>query len=169
LIMCIAPSYILISILFFSYRSKFLLVLRVGFIVLIGISLFSQINNPNSTVKEDYRGAIEFVTNQSKRDDIIAVTAPFTIFPFKYYYEGEARLTSVPEWDLSTSIPVFDEETTVAQLSKINQKYNYLFLVASYDQGYEKKLIDLVNMNAKLVDTQNFPGKIKVLKYKTIK
>jgi mannosyltransferase len=169
LIMCIAPSYILISILFFSYRSKFLILLRVTFIFLIGISLFVQIGNPYSNVKENYSQAIEYVSSQSKRDDIIAVTAPFTIFPFKYYYQGETRITSIPEWDLTNSIPAFDEEVTLVQLSKLSQKYNNLYLVASYDQGYEKKLLDLVNTKAKLVESKSFPGKIKVLKYKTIK
>jgi mannosyltransferase len=157
LIMCLPPLYILIALLLFSQKNNLLKVLRPIFILAMIASLVVQIVNPKAPIKEDYRGVINYVISQVKSNDIVAATAPFTIYPFDYYYNGSAKLITVPDWDRKSGIPDFNEAKFIDQLDVLSKDNNKLYLVLSYDQGYEKKVVNIVNTKLDLESEKEFP------------
>ena len=165
LIMCLVPLYIIIASLLFSFQSKIMYFLRFVLVVAMALALFVQITSPDIAVKENYRGVINYVINQSQNTDVIAVSAPFTIYPFYYYYNGSAKLSTIPQWDLTTAIPAFTEDGLAKQMQEFKQKNNRLYLVLSYDQGYEKKIKNYADYNFKLLSEQTFSPRLNLYVY----
>jgi uncharacterized membrane protein len=165
LIMCLVPTYIILGSLLFSFQSKVLYLLRIALVAAMILGLFVQINSSDIAVKENYRGIINYVINSSQNTDVIAVSTPFTIYPFYYYYNGSAKLTTIPQWDLTTAIPAFTEENLEKQMQDFKEKNKRLYLVLSYDQGYEKKIKDYADYNFKFVSEQTFSPKLNLYIY----
>jgi mannosyltransferase len=165
LIMCLVPTYIIISSLLFSFQGKVVYFLRFGLVSAMVLALFVQITSPDIVVKENYRGIINYVINQSQNTDVIAVSAPFTIYPFYYYYNGSAKLSTIPQWDLTTAIPEFTEENLAKQMQEFKEKNKRLYLVLSYDQGYEKKIKNYADSNFKFISEQTFSPKLNLYIY----
>ena len=165
LIMCLVPTYIILASLLFSFESKIVYFLRFSLVAAMILGLFVQIISPDIAVKENYRGVINYVINQSQDSDIIAVSAPFTIYPFYYYYNGSAKLTTIPQWDLTTAIPEFTEANLAKQMNEFKEKSRRLYLVLSYDQGYEKKIKNYADYNFKFVSEQSFSPKLNLYIY----
>jgi mannosyltransferase len=165
LIMCLVPTYMMIGSLLFSFQSKIIYFLRFSLVAAMILGLFIQITSPDITVKENYRGVINYVINQSQNTDVIAVSAPFTIYPFYYYYNGSAKLSTIPQWDLTTAIPEFTEENLAKQMQEFKEKNKRLYLVLSYDQGYEKKVKNYADYNFKFVSEQTFSPKLNLYIY----
>lgn len=165
LIMCLVPTYIIIGSLLFSFNSRVTYFLRFGLVAAMILGLFVQIVSPDISVKENYRGVINYVINSSQNTDVIAVSAPFTIYPFYYYYNGSAKLSTIPQWDLTTAIPEFTEENLAKQMQEFKEKNKKLYLVLSYDQGYEKKIKNYADNNFKFVSEQTFSPKLNLYVY----
>ena len=165
LIMCLPPLYLLIAIVLFSSRSKVLGIIRFSFITAMLAGLAIQISNPNSPVKENYRGAINYVINSAQPKDIVATSAPFTIYPFDYYYNGRSDLVTVPAWDRKAGIPPYEEVKVHEQLTKMSEKYERLFIIMSYDQGFEKDIKSFLDSKYKLTETKNFSPKLNLYVY----
>lgn len=81
--------------------------------------------------------------------DIIAVSAPFTIYPIEYTYKGPARIDTIPTWSRysDNTIPQFSYEDLYAQLQEYEKRYHRLFVVLSYDQGYESDIRQMLDQN----------------------
>jgi mannosyltransferase len=165
LIMCLVPTYIIIASLLFSFQGKIAYFLRFGLVAAMMLGLYVQIVSPDIVVKENYRGIINYVINQSQNTDVIAVSAPFTIYPFYYYYNGSAKLSTIPQWDLTTAIPEFTESNLALQMQDFKSKNNRLYLVLSYDQGYEQKIKTYADSNFKLLSQQTFSPKLNLYVY----
>lgn len=165
LIMCLVPTYIVIGSLLFSFRSNITYFLRFGLVCAMALGLVIQIVSPDIAVKENYRGVINYVINSSESNDVIAVSAPFTIYPFYYYYNGSAKLSTIPQWDLTTAIPAFTEENMAKQMQEFKEKNKRLYLVLSYDQGYEKMIKNYADYNFKFVSEQTFSPKLNLYIY----
>ena len=165
LIMCLPPLYLLIGVLLFSTRSMVLGIIRFSFIFLMIGGLVVQIINPNSPVKENYKGAINYVINYAQPKDIVATSAPFTIFPFDYYYNGRSDLVTVPAWDRKAGIPSYDAIKVHEQLTNMSEKYERLFIIMSYDQGFEKDIKSFLDTKYKLTETKNFSPKLNLYVY----
>jgi mannosyltransferase len=157
LIMCLPPLYLLITLILFSFPNNFLKNAKHVFLSLIIFSLIVQINDRFSPVKEDYRGVINEVIAQASPEDVVATTAPFTIFPFEYYYNGSAKLVTLPNWDRKNSIPQFSESKVSEELKGLAQVHKKLYLVSSYDQGYEKNIESLVSSKLDFERKKEFP------------
>ncbi len=167
LIMCLPPLYILIALLLFNLKTTFTKPLKSILLMCMMGSLVIQIANPSASVKEDYRGVINYVISQVKRDDVVAASAPFTIFPFDYYYNGSAKLVTVPNWEREkgSGIPPFDEGKLVAQLEDLSKDYNKFYLIMSYDQGYEKKVENIVKDRLDFESQKDY-ARIKLMVFK---
>jgi mannosyltransferase len=165
LIMSLIPTYIILGSLLFSFQSRVVYFLRFTLVAAMILGLFIQINSPDIAVKENYRGVINYMINQSQNNDVIAVSAPFTIYPFYYYYNGSAKLSTIPQWDLTTAIPEFSEGNLATQMQEFKEKNKRLYLVLSYDQGYEKKIKDYADYNFKFVSEQTFSPKLNLYVY----
>jgi mannosyltransferase len=167
LIMCLPPLYILVALLLFAQKNNLLKIIRPVFLILMIITLGVQITNANSPVKEDYRGVINNVIAKVQRNDIVAVTAPFTVYPFDYYYNGSAKLVTIPSWDRKSGIPAFDEPKFVKQVDDLSKNNSRLYLVMSYDQGYETRIVDIMKSKLDFESEQNYPRiKLMVFRFK---
>jgi len=98
-----------------------------------------QATSSATPVKEDYRGAAELLEAKVTPSDLVVVSSPFTIWPFERYYDGDARVVTLPEWDRRQEggLPAFDEAALPAQVDELVAGHQRVYLLLSYDQGYE--------------------------------
>lgn len=168
LIFTIPPLYLLISSLFAHYPPR---VGQYGRIALIGIMaamLAVEIISPSTPVKENYREAAQFLEQNATAQDIIVLSAPFTIYPVEYYYRGDAAIATLPIWDKYSygAIPAFSEETLPEDVAKISGKHQNLYLLVSYDQGYQKTVEDYFLTRYEQLSKQNFSPGLDLYVYK---
>lgn len=110
-------------------------------ISMLSLMLYQNVSS-STPVKENYEGTAEYLRENASPQDIIAVSAPFTIYPIEYSYGGNSRITTIPEWNRfdEGGIPPFNRENLEIQIKKYETQYAKLFLVLSYDQGYEDEI-----------------------------
>ena len=95
-----------------------------------------QAVDPASPVQEDYRAAAE-LAEQARPQDVVAISSPFTVYPFEYYYDGAAKVTTLPYWNRQEAAPAYDPAQLPAQVDALTAGHQYVYLLLSYDQGYE--------------------------------
>jgi len=134
---------------------------------MLGASTYQNIS-ANTTVREDYRSVSAYLTQDANAQDIVAVSAPFTIYPIEYSYDGNAKLVTIPEWNRYTqgSIPPFAEDQLKNQIEGYRNTYQRVFLVLSYNQGYQEKIRSYFDNNYELLSQREFPYNISVRIYK---
>lgn len=142
LIFTLPALYIFLSYMILGYKHNLSVFIRIGIIALMFITLGVEIFNANAPVKENYRGAAEYLTAHAGTSDIIVLSAPFTIYPVEYYYKGAATLATLPIWDQSKfgPIPPFVEADLPKQVDQLNQGHANVWVLLSYDQGYQDKV-----------------------------
>ncbi|MCL4398151.1 glycosyltransferase family 39 protein [Patescibacteria group bacterium] len=138
-----------------------LLVIMVGLLLVQNFSV-------NTPVKEDYQQVSNFLDQNAAPQDIIAVSAPFTIYPLEYSYTGHTKIVTIPLWDQYAvgPTPPFTVNSMQSQLASYSQIYNRLFLVLSYDQGYESRIRNYMDTHYKLLEDKVFPSGIDLRVYK---
>lgn len=144
LIFTLPALYLLVAwLLVEAYPSTLSRYLRVGLVVAMAATLAAQVASSQTPVKENYREASDLLEEVAGPADVIAVSAPFTIYPVLYYYGGPAAITTLPYWDRAQSgaIPPYDEARLPDELERIRAgAYRNLWVLQSYDQGYEENL-----------------------------
>jgi len=124
-----------------------------------------QAADPASPVKEDYRAAAE-LAEAARPQDVVVISSPFTIYPFEYYYDGAAKVTTLPEWNRQEAAPSFDPATMPAQVQSLAAGHQYVYLLLSYDQGYEDDIYQYFASNYELTaSTSPSPG-LRMLVYR---
>ena len=139
----VAPTlYLFISWLFSTYEGKLEWVLKSVLVVAMAAMVVSQGVGSQVPVREDFRLASSLISKQATSRDIVAVSAPFTVYPFEYYYRGPARVATIPAWDRLARgpIPKFSQAELVEETNNFKSLYSRIWLVTSYDQGYEKEI-----------------------------
>lgn len=63
-------------------------------VVMLSASTYQNIS-ANTTAREDYKSVGTYLTQNATAQDIIAVSAPFTIYPIEYSYDGSAKLVTI--------------------------------------------------------------------------
>jgi mannosyltransferase len=103
------------------------------------LTSIQQDKSPYTPVKEDYKDVAQTIQKEAGPQDIVVLSAPFTIYPFEYYYTGNAQIDTIPIWDRGTpgAIPAFSKKTLPTQAKQIAAYHHYLYLVLSQNQGYE--------------------------------
>jgi mannosyltransferase len=139
MISCVAPLLIVIVWLISNYGKRLATVAVAVILVVITLTSIQQDKSPYTPVKEDYRGVAQTIQKEAGPQDIIVLSAPFTIYPFEYYYTGNAQIDTIPIWDRGTpgAIPPFSKKTLPAQAKQIAAYHRHLYLVLSQNQGYE--------------------------------
>lgn len=138
LIFVVPSLYLFISWLFSTYSRKMEFGFKALVAALMAVMLVSQSRGSNVPVKENYQAASDLVTKYASASDIVAVSAPFTVYPFEYYYRGKARVITVPMWDRLARgpIPPYSPAKMEDEADKLKAVYSRVWLVMSYDQGY---------------------------------
>jgi mannosyltransferase len=142
LIFTMPSMYFVISWLISTYPRQLAMIVRSALILVMVSMLFVEAVSATTPVKENYREAVTYLEENAGPSDIIVVSAPFTIYPVLYYYNGAASLSTLPIWDMNKTgpIPPFDEQKLPDEVKTIARDHIHLWLLLSYDQGYQDKL-----------------------------
>lgn len=103
-----------------------------------------QATASTTPTKEDYRAASRYLEAAATPQDVVVISPPFTSYPFQYYWEGSAAVTTLPVWNRfeAGDAPAFDPATLPAQAEALKVSHHSAWLVLSYDQGYEQTIVD---------------------------
>lgn len=132
------------------------------------IGLIIQIASPFTPVKEDYASVSKYLEDKTSSRDVIAASAPFTIYPLEYYYKGSAPLTTIPVWDRFSpdGLPAYESSKLPEYADTVNGDYQTVFLVLSFDQGYQDDIHEYYANRYEELDKQTFSTGITVYQYK---
>lgn len=167
LILVTPTLFFMIALLFLHYSKKVAILLVTGFIfITFGLMLYQNIST-NTPIKENYVGAAKYVSQKATTNDIVAVTAPFTIYPFEYSYTGAAKIVTIPEWDryITGSIPPFSKTTFEKEIATFKTQYIHLYIVLSYDQGYEETIKQYLDSHLQRISLKKFSEGLEVREY----
>jgi hypothetical protein len=134
---------------------------------MLGLSVFQGIS-AQTPVKEDYSVLDTYLNKSVGPQDVVAVSVPFTIYPIEYQYQGSAKIVTIPEWDHYDvgSIPKFEMNTFINQINDLKKNYNQIDLVLSYDQGYQKDIVNYMDTHYALVQKKDFSESVELRVYK---
>ncbi len=142
------PALLLIVVRFTSSLTR--PVARVLAAVLLAVTVLGtvvQAANPETPVDEDYRTAAQLVAGGATPQDVVVLSSSFTVYPFEYYYDGDARVATLPLWDREGSAPAFDPAQLPEQVESLTEGHRYVYLLLSYDQGYEEDVFQYFQRN----------------------
>lgn len=168
LIVALPSLFLTIGAVFSMYTPKVGSLLRTGFVVASAAAFMVMVWNPATPVKENYAEANAYLSSNAQVQDVIIVSAPFTIYPFEYYYRGDAKLSTLPAWDRfeSGAIPAFYEEALPEEVKNANDSYRKAWLVLSFDQGYQSKIKDYYDQHFERLEAHTFSSDLHVYAYK---
>jgi uncharacterized membrane protein len=134
---------------------------------MLGMLLF-QNSSSLTPAKENYSRVVNYINEYTTPNDIVAVSAPFTIYPVEYLYKGPAKLVTIPLWDryVQGPIPQFNLDEFKKQIEDYQKVYNKVYVVLSYDQGYEKDLVTYLDTHYAIIGTGKFSEDIELRVYK---
>lgn len=165
----VTPSlfFIIAWVLINSFRKITSWAILTTFIVLFGFIIFQSISLGNP-VKENYQQVAEYLNHYATPSDIIVATAPFTIYPIEYTYKGTTRIATMPEWDRyqSGGIPPYNAAEIKSEVDQYKKQYIRMYVVYSYDQGYEQKIKNYLDKSFYMLDKKQFSEKLEVRVYR---
>ena len=100
--------------------------------------------------------------------DVVVLSAPFTIYPFDYYYGGSARVHTLPDWNREKPgpIPAFDAKTLPQQVASLNKNHQYAYVLLSYNQGYEDQIYQYYQRHFEHTSTQRLSPDLRLEVYR---
>lgn len=169
LIVTLPSLYLLAAYSISLYGQKAANIIMAALIACMAFSLSVEAFSPLIPANENYREAAEYIASKAKGNDIFVVSAPFTTYPIEYYYRGTAPLSTFPLWQRykdTKSIPPYSE-TALAESADIWSKtYATLYLLTSYDQGYEEKTRLYLDKRFERIETREFSPGLHLYVYK---
>lgn len=138
----IAPLTILLVWFVSHYPKKLALGVSTLLVLVTVFGFYEQVHSPATPVKEDYSQVARDVSREATPQDEVVLSAPFTIYPFQYYYNGQAQIDTLPIWNRSEegAIPPFVASKLPGEVDQLNKNHTKIYLVLSQDQGYESKI-----------------------------
>lgn len=135
-------------------------------LTMFGFMMFHTFS-PNVPIKENYKEVTEYLQENANPQDIIAVTAPFTIYPIEYNYMGDARITTIPIWDRYElgPIPEYTDDSLRQMMDQYDDVYERIFVVFSYDQGYEENIRNVLDNSYHTLESHEFSTDLYVRVY----
>lgn len=124
--------YLLVT--WFIYESKGSLRKSLTLVLILGmlLGLFNQFHDKRNPVREDYRAATNYINARVTPRDIVLLSPPYNIYPFSYYYTGNAQVESMPLWDKREGrIPTATPEILERDLNKVKDGHLKMYLLIS--------------------------------------
>lgn len=161
------PAVVLLVVAFVAaMRPRFAVVSAAVVLALTATATVAEAVRTDVPVKEDYRGAAQLLGEKATPSDLVVVSSPFTIWPFEKYYDGDAKVVTLPGWDRRGGIPAFDAAALPDQVDALASGHQRVYLLLSYDQGYETDIADFFQKNyAKVYEEDLTPG-MKIVGYR---
>lgn len=168
LILTLPSLYLVISWIFSTYPERLSRLFKVLLVGTMLATLSVEAISATTPVKENYREATEYLEEYARAHDVIVVSAPFTIYPVLYYYRGPASIETLPRWDryVTGAIPPFNEEELPNEVEEIKGNRQNLWLLLSYDQGYEENIRTYFDSNFQMVDRKTFSPGLSLYAYR---
>jgi mannosyltransferase len=160
--------FLLLALILVNVSGKILNFITIPVIGVMFLFMLFQNLSSMTPVKEDFEGVSTYLKETASTQDIVAITPPFTVYPIEYSYRGSAKLDTIPEWNRfqSGGIPAFSIDTLKLQMDGYKQVYQNVYIVFSYDQGYEREVRDYMDQNYELVDSKEFGPNVTLRVYK---
>ncbi|HEX8227147.1 MAG TPA: glycosyltransferase family 39 protein [Candidatus Saccharimonadales bacterium] len=142
MIACLAPLLILLVWLVSHYKRPLYTSIVILLVLVTGLTSWRQYTSAETPVKEDFKTAAADIGRDARASDIVVLSAPFSVYPFNYYYDGDAKVTTLPLWDRTVPgpLPAFDKGKLDAQAKQLNDNHQYVYLLLSSDQGYQEDI-----------------------------
>lgn len=168
MVAAVAPLLIVIAWLFSQYSRRYVPAILSGLFVITLTASFQQATSAATPVKENYRGVADYLNQVAKPQDLIVLSAPFTVYPFEYYYHGQAQIQTLPIWDQTVpgNIPAFNKNTLPQQVAAQNANHRNIYLVLSQDQGYEKIIKQYYLTHFKQLEHRTYSPDLTLYVYK---
>lgn len=168
LIFTLPALYLVLIRVFSSYTRNIRLFAQGTLIALMLTTLTVELTNPSTPVKEQYRSAAEYLSEQVTAQDVVLLSAPFTVYPVQYYYRGPAPITTLPIWDQYAygPIPAYDPNTFPQDVDRSTKNYQNAYLLLSYDQGYEEDIKHYFDSRYQRVSAQTFSNDLNLYVYR---
>jgi len=140
---------------------------RTALVGAMALALVIEMYNPSAPVKENYRAAADYLAANAQAQDAIVLAAPFTIYPVEYYYRGSANISTLPVWDRYTygPIPPFVASQLGQEVSSTTEGHQNVWLLLSYDQGYNKQIKDYFDQHYTALASTTFSPGLDLYKY----
>ncbi|PIR82336.1 hypothetical protein COU20_02840 [Candidatus Kaiserbacteria bacterium CG10_big_fil_rev_8_21_14_0_10_59_10] len=167
LIFTIPALYLLLSALLSVYPRPLSRIAKEVTVALMLIALAASALR-GASVEEEYRAASAYLAQHAQAHDVIILSPPFTLYPVEYYYRGLAPITTLPQWDryVAGPIPSFSAETLEEDVAALTESYERVWIVLSFDQGYEEDLRLYFEENYHRIERLDFPSDITILLYR---
>ncbi len=168
MVSAIAPLTIAIAWLISRYRRNFAVFLMVAWFGIVGATFAQQVNSFDTPVKENYSVAAKDIESHASIHDVIVISSPFTVYPFEYYYNGPLQIRTLPLWDRQNvgAVPAFNEAALPQQVDQLKQGHDYIYLLLSYDQGYEKKIQQYFDMRYEKTRSEKYSDGLMLYVYR---
>jgi mannosyltransferase len=168
LILSVPALYIFFAWFLSSFPPKIGRPLKVVLCAVMLLTLYQQAASAGTPVKENYRQAAEHLNTHAAAGDVVVLSAPFTIYPFEYYYSGPASISTLPLWDPYTigAIPPFSQSRLPDEVSGIAESHQNIWLLLSYDQGYQEEVFTYFETHFQRLEHVNFSPGLNLYKYK---
>jgi len=161
LIFTLPAFFLLVGAMIMSYAPPLRRIAGVSLSAAMIAVLFIGAYDFNSPVRENYAGAGSYLTLNAQARDVVIVSAPFTIYPVAYYYQGTAAIQTLPIWDRFAPgpIPAYDPAKIASEVRQVAGAHERAWLLLSYDQGYEKNIRDYFDTHYQRLETHTLsPG-----------
>jgi mannosyltransferase len=168
LISSLAPLIILIVWLISHYGKRTALVAATALFVLLLPTSYQQASSIDTPVLENYQPAAAYINAHIHPQDAVVLSTPFTIYPFEYYYNGSAQIKTLPLWNRQSfgAIPAFNAKTLPAQVTQIDKNHQYVYLLVSYNQGYETTIKQYYQDHFQQVSSKHFSPDLNLYVFK---
>jgi len=139
-------------------------------IALVGTITLAVIQTISSTnpVRESYYQVTQDIERSATPSDVVALSSPFTVYPFEYYYDGPTQVKTLPNWDRKQqgSVPPYNAEQIDDQVNSLKKGHDKIYLLLSYDQGYEENLRNYFANRYELLSQTDYTPSMKLLVYR---
>ncbi len=168
LILTIPALYIFIGWIFSTYPAPLRKVLTAILIFTMLAGLMVEAYSPSAPVKEDYKQAATFLEQYAAPQDIIILSAPFTVYPIEYYYRGNAEIATLPIWNrfVTGPIPPFNEANLEKDVDTLKGSHEKAYFLLSYDQGYEETIRIYMDTHYERLELKEFSPGLALYVYK---
>ncbi|HEX2910354.1 MAG TPA: glycosyltransferase family 39 protein [Chloroflexia bacterium] len=160
------PFYILLARAIVGFKS-----IRLGAIFLVPLILLNLASiwvDSSATIKEDWRGTVNFVAANAKPTDLIIFNAPYVEMPFDYFWTDKVKGTSLTTVDRrgypADETLAHNGRSEPLNLTNALKANDRIWVVASHTDGSDPAGFEnrLIYKQFKLVNQQEFKD-IKVL------
>jgi mannosyltransferase len=168
LILAVPALYLFLAWFISGCSRRLSLLLKSLLLGVMLLTLYQQMASANTPTKENYHQATDYLSLHAAGGDIIVLSAPFTIYPVEYYYSGPAAIATLPLWNFYQTgpIPSFSEQQLPGQVAGLIKNHQNVWLLLSYDQGYQNKIFLYFETHFQRLDHQNFSPHLDLYEYK---